>query len=700
MFKRISVLFVLVCVLFTMLPAGAFAADQPAGNEPADLVRNSDMEVARDGVCWYVDTMADGCLTVSRLTGPTVGCVQSCEVAFETERLTEYPVDQLLLWEDCLLVSVNDRLLTLSPENGEVLQTRCFDAPVDRFARSSDALYVLTDGRVLRLDGEETTVVGGGVTHFWLEGPDSLCYMRDEQTVHTLRLSCGTVTDAPNLASDLGDVPLFGGKYEVNRAGLTTLKQKFPHGKYWNHMPKRGTGMSCNNQNGWTSQPCSKHNNYCGTSQQTCNGYAPNGVEISYQCWGFADKLGLDATGCDPQNSPASGWKKLWYASSLNNLKAGDIIRFNKYGNSKYAHSIYVTAVSGDTITYADCNYDGTCVIRWNQTISKSTVRSWFVFLLSAPITLQKESYYLLDVDCSLDGAPAETASGWATFDVLVNGKAYKTGVTEFREYCLKGIKFEIRNVGPVSGVMFDESGSEALTGTLSGNCTLKLTLDHYYLNSAGTKVKTTLTDLPAQGKWSYRPVCWALENGIASGVSQTSFAPNQKCTRAQAVTFLWVLSGRPQPTLQNSPFADVKEKSYYYTPVLWAVERGITAGKEPERFKPNDICTRAEVVAFLWNLSGRPTPKQLETSAAADSDDRPALEPDPDEGSEPEPAPEQQPSVAFTDLKPTAFYYRAVLWALENGITSGTSATQFSPKRVCTRAEILTFLYAFQRTQ
>ena len=169
--------------------------------------------------------------------------------------------------------------------------------------------------------------------------------------------------------------------------GLLSMKQKFPHGKFWNHMPNKGTGMAYNNQDGWTNLPCTKHNGYCGTSRQTCNGYAPNGQEVSYQCWGFADKLGHDVSGQDPQkhDTAGNGWKKLYYKDSLNSLKAGDILRYNKNGNSALAHSIYVTAVSGDTITYADCNYDGTCVIRWDQKISKSTVRNWFVFCLSAP---------------------------------------------------------------------------------------------------------------------------------------------------------------------------------------------------------------------------------------------------------------------------------------------------------------------------
>ena len=163
-------------------------------------------------------------------------------------------------------------------------------------------------------------------------------------------------------------------------AGMTLaqLRQKFPHGKYWNHAGNPGASNSVNNQDGYTSTPCSQHG-VVGTSKQTCNGFAPSGTQLSWQCMGYAEKLGYDATGYNPRNN-ANGWTTYTSSSALNNLKPGDIVRYKSNG-----HSIYVTGVSGDTVTYTDCNSDGHCIIRWDATISKSTLKSTFTHVRSAP---------------------------------------------------------------------------------------------------------------------------------------------------------------------------------------------------------------------------------------------------------------------------------------------------------------------------
>ncbi|MDE6672836.1 MAG: GBS Bsp-like repeat-containing protein [Ruminococcus sp.] len=166
-------------------------------------------------------------------------------------------------------------------------------------------------------------------------------------------------------------------------AGMTIeqLKVKFPHGKYWNHAGNPGSSNSVNNQDGYTSTPCPKHGTI-NTSSQTCNGFCPAGTQLSWQCMGFAEKLGYDVTGYNPRNN-ANGWSTSTNSNALDTLKAGDIVR---YKNNN--HSIYVLEVNGDTVTYADCNSDGHCIIRWNQTISKSTLRSSFTHVRSAPYAL------------------------------------------------------------------------------------------------------------------------------------------------------------------------------------------------------------------------------------------------------------------------------------------------------------------------
>ena len=155
--------------------------------------------------------------------------------------------------------------------------------------------------------------------------------------------------------------------------------------------------------------------------------------------------------------------------------------------------------------------------------------------------------------------------------------------------------------------------------------------------------------------------VAWAVENGITKGTTATTFSPNATCTRAQAVTFLWRTAGSPEPKTSTMPFTDVNAGSYYYDAVLWAVENGITEGTSDTTFSPNMTCSRAQIVAFLW---------RSEKSPAAGT------------------------ANPFADVKSTAYYADAVLWAVEKDITKGTTNTTFSPDADCTRAQIVTFLW------
>ena len=166
--------------------------------------------------------------------------------------------------------------------------------------------------------------------------------------------------------------------------------------------------------------------------------------------------------------------------------------------------------------------------------------------------------------------------------------------------------------------------------------------------------------DVP-KGSYYEQAVNWAVAQGITTGTSATTFSPNAACTRAQAVTFLWRAAGSPAPLSRAMPFTDVAEGSYYHDAVLWAVEQGITVGTSAATFSPDAKCTRAQIVTFLW---------RSQKSPAADSE------------------------IPFTDVAADAYYADAVLWAAENGITGGTSATTFSPDADCTRAQIVTFLY------
>ena len=163
-------------------------------------------------------------------------------------------------------------------------------------------------------------------------------------------------------------------------------------------------------------------------------------------------------------------------------------------------------------------------------------------------------------------------------------------------------------------------------------------------------------------GSFYYEPVMWAIENGITNGTSATTFGPNDQCMRAHVVTFLWRAMGSPEPKLLVNPFVDVKATDFYYKPVLWALENGITSGMDATHFGPTAYCNRAQVVTFLYRTMGSP---ELESS--------------------------ENP---FTDVAKGSFYEKPVLWAVQNGITNGLSTTAFGPNAICNRAQIVTFLY------
>ena len=159
-----------------------------------------------------------------------------------------------------------------------------------------------------------------------------------------------------------------------------------------------------------------------------------------------------------------------------------------------------------------------------------------------------------------------------------------------------------------------------------------------------------------------YDAVKWAVDHDITSGTGRFTFSPNAACTRAQTVTFLWRAAGSPRPVSTVNPFTDVHYGDYFYQAVLWAVENGITMGTSATTFSPDATVTRAQVVTFLWRANGQP--------AAWNS--------------------------GFTDVSADAYYAKAVAWAVQNGITTGTGFGVFSPDAACTRAQIVTFLYRY----
>ena len=211
--------------------------------------------------------------------------------------------------------------------------------------------------------------------------------------------------------------------------------------------------------------------------------------------------------------------------------------------------------------------------------------------------------------------------------------------------YAIADVKVDGRSVGAVRSYTF-ENVSSAHTIEVS-------------FGPAGT-----FADIPA-GSYYEEAVGWAVANGITTGTDASRFSPDSACTRAQAVTFLWRAAGSPAPKTSGMPFADVPANSYFHDAVLWAVENGITTGTSKTAFSPDTPCTRAQIVSFLYRL--------VQSEGGGFTGAWMFLLP-------------------FSDTPDWA--YEAVAWCYQKGITSGTTATTFSPDAPCTRAQIVTFLW------
>ena len=325
--------------------------------------------------------------------------------------------------------------------------------------------------------------------------------------------------------------------------------------------------------------------------------------------------------------------------------------------------SIYYS-VNGSTPTAASIPYSGPITLTESMTITAIAVKDGMNDSETVTAVFTKIADGKPGDDKPSDG---NTSGGVpsVSYTVTVDSTAGGTAAASPRTSA-KGGLITI-TVTPESGYTLgqltakDESGKAlALTDKGSGRYTFVMPASNVTVEVSFTKSGANrFTDVPS-GAYYEDAVAWAVENGITSGTSETTFSPDASCTRAQMVTFLWRAAGSPKAG-GSSPFTDVSADAYYYDAVLWAVENGITAGTSATTFSPDAAVTRAQTVTFLWRAAGAPK--------AGDSN-------------------------PFADVSADAYYYDAVLWAVENGITSGTSATAFSPNADCTRAQIVTFLF------
>ena len=219
--------------------------------------------------------------------------------------------------------------------------------------------------------------------------------------------------------------------------------------------------------------------------------------------------------------------------------------------------------------------------------------------------------------------------------------------ITPDKGYAVANVKIDGKSIGAVKSYTFE-------------NVRRTHTIEVIFVKTNGNPQTGVFVDV-ATGSYYEDAVDWAVENGITKGTDNTHFSPDGICTRAQTATFLWRAAGSPKPETRTMPFTDVPAGSYYYDAVLWAVENGITKGTSNTTFSPNMTCSRAQIVTFLWRAEKSPASGTVNP---------------------------------FADVKSTAYYADAVLWAVKQDITKGTTNTTFSPDADCTRAQIVTFLW------
>ena len=252
------------------------------------------------------------------------------------------------------------------------------------------------------------------------------------------------------------------------------------------------------------------------------------------------------------------------------------------------------------------------------------------------------------------------------TYAIEVGEDIRNGTVTANRRYAERGDTVTI-TVKPDDGFKLDDltvtdkNGNELkLTDKGNGKYTFTMPAGKVEINAAFAKeVETSPFSDVSTSAYYYEAVKWAQEKGITGGIGNGLFGPNQPCTRAQIVTFLWRAAGSPEPKSMSS-FSDVSTDSYYAKAVAWAVENGITTGTGDGKFSPDTTCTRAQSVTFLFRAIGKLVDSKAE----------------------------------FSDVPSDSYYANAVAWAVENGVTNGIGNNLFGPDNSCTRAQIVTFLY------
>ena len=274
-------------------------------------------------------------------------------------------------------------------------------------------------------------------------------------------------------------------------------------------------------------------------------------------------------------------------------------------------------------------------------------------------------NYTMLTGSIELYHKSSSSGSGWYyTYYTIkatagTNGSIAPSGWTSVRDGRDQTFTITPDKGYAVAKVLVDGKSVGAVKSYTFKNVTKDHTIEAIFMKSNGNPQTGVFVDV-AKGSYYEEAIDWAVEKGITNGVSSNMFAPNDPCTRAQIVTFLWRAAGSPAPKSMSS-FTDVPADAFYAKAVAWAVENGITSGTGESKFSPDATCTRAQAVTFLYRASGSPA-----VSGKAE----------------------------FSDVSTTAFYADAVAWAAKKGITTGIGGGLFGSDNDCTRGQIVTFLW------
>lgn len=603
----------------------------------------------------------------------------------------------------------NYYVATITSENATATYTRTYSAAIDNVTVSGKVGETLTRDVVIRMNGDRfENVTAGEDVRAWFNLPAGLTAevkeLSDVNGYHgTLTITVSGTPEADSVNTITVTIPKEK-LYANNAADLTVLSN--PKAVY--NIVEDGTHT--HTYGNWTMLDNSQHSKSC-----TCGdvqfqdhtlvgNWKPDSADNTKHykecdvCKGKVEAPHVESSKITviPAGIGTEGTWKTECVDCSKPMNTGTFPALTAISAVNVTVTAPVKGAAPGTATTADATYD-VANTAWNPTVSgtfaggtKYTVKVSLEANGNYRFT-DKTTFQINGQTAKLDGTipatgldntiitltfPATSSgstgggggTGVTTYPITV--KSAKNGdVTASHKTASKGTAVTL-TVDPDKGYVLDtltvlDGNNKDLKLTeKNGKFTFtmpasKVTVEATFKASAPTG-KNPFIDVPA-GSYYENAVIWAVDKGITTGTSATTFNPNGICTRAQAVTFLWRAAGSPAPKTKVMPFADVKAGSYYYDAVLWAVEQGITKGTSDTMFSPDATCTRAQIVTFLWRANGSP-------AVSGNS--------------------------AFTDVAADAYYAAAVTWAEKNDVTGGIGGGLFGSNNNCTRAQIVTFLY------